>query len=57
MNRTVAIILKISPLGAQDRGRVREGLCMTGFLDPKDAVYNPAVKDLNRDFKSSSYGI
>ena len=28
---------------------------MTGFLDPKDAECNPAVKDLNCDFKSSNY--
>ena len=46
---------KNTPLGAQERGLVREGLCLTGFLDPKDAEYNPAVKDLNCDFKSSNY--
>ena len=29
-------------------------MCLTGFLDPKDAEYNPAVKDLNYDFKPSN---
>ena len=41
-------------MGAQERGLVREGLCLTRFLDPKDAEYNPAVKDLNCDFKPSN---
>ena len=49
------IFQKNAPLGAQERGLVREGLCLTGFLDPKDAEYNPAVKDLNCDFKPSNY--
>ena len=48
------IFQKNAPLGAQERGLVREGLCLTRFLDPKDAEYNPAVKDLNCDFKPSN---
>ena len=49
------IFQKNAPLGAQERGLVREGLCLTRFLDPKDAEYNPAVKDRNCDFKSRNY--
>ena len=55
MNKSVAFFKRTHPLGAQERGLVREGLCLTGFLNPKDAEYNPAVKDLNCDFKSSSH--
>ena len=54
MNSSGAFFEKNAPLGAQEQGLVREGLCLTGFLDPKDVEYNPAVKDLNCDFKSSN---
>ena len=47
---------KITSLGAQERGLVNENLSLTEFLAPSDAGYNPAIKDLKCDFKSSYYG-